>query len=78
MTRTLRQTTVISREKIELLVMSDEVISIGFIALNFRVNIRIKWYNCQIIEFLYKVHGFFEKKKTTQILLFFFSYLGFY
>lgn len=78
MTRTLRQTTVISREKIELLVMSDEVISIGFIALNFRVNIRIKWYNCQIIEFLYKVHGFFEKKKPTQILLFFFSYLGFY
>lgn len=79
MTRTLRQTTVISREKIELLVMSDEVISIGFIALNFRVNIRIKWYNCQIIEFLYKVHGFFdEKKNPTQILLFIFSYLGFY
>lgn len=72
MTRTLRQTTVISREKIELLVMSDEVISIGFIALNFTVNIRIKWYNCQIIEFLYKVHGFFEKKNPHKYFYFFF------
>lgn len=71
MTRTLRQTTVISREKIELLVMSDEVISIGFIALNFRVNIRIKWYNCQVIEFLYQVHGFFEKKKPQKYFYFF-------
>lgn len=57
--------------------MSDEVISIGFIALNFRVNIRIKWYNCQVIEFLYKVHGFFEKN-PQKYFYFFFSYLGFY
>lgn len=55
----LWQMIVIFCEKIEFLVMLDEVISIGFIVLNFRVNIRIKWYNCQIIEFLYKVYGFF-------------------
>lgn len=59
----LWQMIVIFCEKIEFLVMFDEVISIVLIVLNFRVNIRIKWYKCQVFEFLYKVYGFFFWKK---------------
>lgn len=74
MTRTLRQTTVISREKIELLVMSDEVV----LSLNSRVNIRIiNGTNVSLLNF-YTKFMVSSKKTHKNTFIFFFSYLGFY